>query len=83
MSDATDMSERDERLTEISLRVSKAFDGESLHDVACVCAKAIAFALGDAYDDEDEREATLDRLVDFIRAEMLVASEWKGTGNAH
>jgi len=59
-------SSDDPVLNQLARKVSSSFEGANILDCALVSAKMIAFALTQAFNDREEREAALEKLIEFI-----------------
>jgi hypothetical protein len=59
-----------EKLDKLALRMSRFIDGEDLLDIATVCARVIAFAINESYDDPAVKCKTMSRLIEFMRNDL-------------
>lgn len=64
------MTTRDEKMNKLALRLSATLNGEDLLDVAIVCARTIAFAINEAYDNDTEKFQAANRLIEFLKADL-------------
>ena len=58
-------------MTKLALRMSSVINGEDLFDVATVCARIMVIAINEAYEDDSEKIAASDRLIAFIRTDLI------------
>jgi hypothetical protein len=80
----TRVNGHDRHLDDLALRMAEVLDGEELFDVACAAALVTAYALARGSSDANERKATVEKVVTFIREQAeRTAREDDGIRRGH
>jgi hypothetical protein len=64
-------SEYDLSMNALAMRMSDCARGEDILNVATVCARMIAFAVNEAYETEQQKTEVLEKLIHFMRNDLL------------
>jgi hypothetical protein len=64
------MASHDDKMTQLAVKVSNLLEGEDMLDVATVCARIIAVAINDVYDDDRDKIRAVDRLIRFMLKDL-------------